>query len=317
MKIKTSAVQSWLLRFEFINTIMAIKDKKVVIIGSSDKINTLKNLEQSAADEGFTLEFVVKKKEVAESVSEFLEKVLGGKMKVEGKALKIGCFLKENQVGKLIEEFNTQIQNHDPEFVEIAPHIQEILCVKQPEDVTLVDKCGSLSVYFFKLLIDEIESIIDEGTKIKHSQLSNKIDEFVTSKRKDYKAKFGIKPIFFDLSYIPIIQSGGKYNLKANAESNKEVLQHDCIILSLGTKYYEFNTNVVRTLFINASREEQSAYKIAYEAHRTLIRNLVKGNEIGGVYKTVREFILGKDPNLENHLTSNFGFGVRYYFSKN
>lgn len=292
------------------NTILAIRRDKIVVLGSKEKIETLQILQGSAKAAGFGIEFVAKGKQVKDSVEEFIEKMLDGVIIQEDKPLKFGCFLKEKQVGKIIEEFGSQIKKVNHVFAEISPYIQELLCVKSEEDIAIVDKSGNLCVYFFQLLIEEIEAIIDEGVATRHLDLSQKIEDFLKTKRKEFKAKFGIKPIFFDLSYSPIIQSGGNYNLKTNAENDNGVLKHDCVVLSLGAKYLDFNSNIVRTIFINASNEEQHAYKVAFEAHRLLIKNLVKGAVIKDVYNKVRDFILARDSSLEASFMSNFGFGV-------
>ncbi len=61
---------------------------------------------------------------------------------------------------------------------------------------------------------------------------------------------------FFDFAYTPIIQSGGDYNLKPTADSNNKNLQYDVILISLAGRYFDFNCNINRTLFINPKQKE-------------------------------------------------------------
>ena len=56
---------------------------------------------------------------------------------------------------------------------------------------------------------------------------------------------------YVDLAYLPIIQSGGTYDLRPQAESTDEILSYDTIICSVGSKYHDYNCNIVRTLFID------------------------------------------------------------------
>jgi len=53
------------------------------------------------------------------------------------------------------------------------------------------------------------------------------------------------------LAYLPIVQSGGSYDLRPQAESSDEFLTYDTIICSVGAKYHQYNSNIVRTLFID------------------------------------------------------------------
>ena len=59
----------------------------------------------------------------------------------------------------------------------------------------------------------------------------------------------------FDLAFTPIIQSGGKYELKPTAESNNDYLKSDTIIITSGVHYHEYNSTCARTLMINPSEE--------------------------------------------------------------
>lgn len=85
-------------------------------------------------------------------------------------------------------------------------------------------------------------------------------------------------------------------------------------MLSLGCKYFEYNTNVVRTLFINASPREKQVYMLCYAAHEKLIKLLRPGAVLKDVYHQVRDFMLEKDGSLAGHLPTNFGFGIGLEF---
>lgn len=47
---------------------------------------------------------------------------------------------------------------------------------------------------------------------------------------------------------------------RPQAESNDDYLSYDTIICSVGAKYYEYNCNVVRTLFIDPDTVSLSFY---------------------------------------------------------
>jgi nucleosome binding factor SPN SPT16 subunit len=57
-----------------------------------------------------------------------------------------------------------------------------------------------------------------------------------------------------DWIYTPIIQSGGKYDLKISAESNADDLKSGVILASMGIKYKEYCSNISRTFLIGPDK---------------------------------------------------------------
>eukprot|EP01036_Dinobryon_divergens_P030082 gene30082-39277_t len=97
--------------------------------------------------------------------------------------------------------------------------------------------------------VQEMENIIDNDTTITHEALSTKIDEIILD-----PAKIGVKVSaeFTDSCYQPIIQSGGKYDIKVSATSNADNLSSDIIICSLGARYKGYCANITRTFMVDA-----------------------------------------------------------------
>lgn len=314
IKLKTSAIHAWMFKCEFVNTLLAITQTKIVVLGSSEKIKALEKMAPNVEKSGFSFHLITKTEKLDECVKEFIETVKSDMMIDDHKGLKMGAFLKENHKGKIIEEFNKQIQEIKHEFVEVGPYLQEFLSVKRSEDLGIITKSAKLTCYFFDTMIDEIEKCIEQEIDITHEKLSYKVDEYLKSKQSEYSKKFNVEPSFYDFAYAPIIQSGGVYDLKPNAESTNVTLKHDCILLSLGSKYFDFNTNLVRTLLINATRAEQKAYKTIYNAQQLLIKGLKTKAVLKDLYSKVREYILSQDPNYEGCIPSNFGYGIGYEF---
>jgi nucleosome binding factor SPN SPT16 subunit len=140
------------------------------------------------------------------------------------------------------------------------------------------------------------------------------MDDLLKSKSEEFAKKFNVEPSFYDFAYSPIIQSGGVYDLKPNAESTNAKLTHDCILLSIGSKYFEFNTNLVRTVLINATKEEQTAYMAIYKGFKTLIKELKPKAVLKDVYDKTRETILSVDKSYHAALPNYFGFGTGLEF---
>jgi hypothetical protein len=53
-----------------------------------------------------------------------------------------------------------------------------------------------------------------------------------------------------DWIYTPIIQSGGKYDLKVSAESNQDPLKPGVVLVGIGIKYKEYCSNIGRTFMV-------------------------------------------------------------------
>lgn len=227
---------------------------------------------------------------------------------------KFGAFLKEKQVGSLFDKFDDVLTKVDHEYVEIGTFIQDLLSTKEQEDILKIKSSATLAVHYAKQLVNLMEDAIDQDEKVRHSALTNKIEQSIEADGPKLERKFSIHSKFFDLSYMPIVQSGGVYDLRPNAESNNEYLSYNVIMLSVGAKYFEFNSNVVRTYFIDATKEEKAAYLVLYEAHRLLCRSLVPGVQLKKVYEEVINFVKSKAPSYEGLLPPNLGFGIGYEF---
>lgn len=290
------------------NTLLAITHKKVILLGSQEKIDSLKAAQEKMRKNKFDFVLIPKTREPEESIVKFLDEV---KKEVNlNSKLKIGGFLKEKQKGKMVEEFDSMLTKIDHEWIEISPQIQDLVCIKREEDYPLIKKSAKLTEYFFKLLLEQVEDIIDKEVKMKHSDITKKIEKLLVDNKIKYEQELLVKPAFADLAYAPIIQSGGTYNLKPNAESDDEVMKYDTIMLSVGAKYMEYNTNVVRTLMIDASEEEKQAYNHVYEAERFLIRALKPSTPLKDVYESTFKFLSEKKPSYKDKIPTSFGFGV-------
>lgn len=312
LKIKTIALHAWIFRCELTNTLLSITRDKIILLASEDKIESLEAMRQKVEEGGFSLVLLVKKSDkYQDCVSEFIKKVKESAKPQPNKKIVLGCFLKEKQKGKIIDEFDRQV-NESNEFEEqdIGVYIQDLFSVKREEDIPLVNKSAKVLTFFYQKLIGIIEDTIENEKEIAHSEISFQVEKMLSSLDSEYTAKYKVKSPFFDLSYSPIVQSGGEYDLRPTAVSTKKNLTHDCIIASIGGKYYEYNTNVVRTLFINATSEEETCYKVCYDAQEKLISMLRPGAVLMEIYTDIKNFIVNKYPNLAKNLPNNFGFGV-------
>lgn len=138
--------------------------------------------------------------------------------------------------------------------------IHSLISRKFDSDFQLLKKCFEGTEYYFDKLVKEVEIIVDEERTITHQEISKTMENYLEKTKPSLRKKFGLMERFFDFSYSPIVQSGGNYSLRIINESDRNKLSSDVIRLSLGGKYFEMNCNVIRTLIINPTEDEQRAY---------------------------------------------------------
>src|SRR5699024_7947282 len=88
-----------------------------------------------------------------------------------------------------------------------------------------------------------------------------------------------------ELCYSAIIQSGGNYNLKFSAQSDKNNLHFGAIICSLGVRYKQYCSNVVRTLLVNPTEEQKELYDFLLNVQETVLDKLRAGVRLSDVYQ--------------------------------
>lgn len=97
--------------------------------------------------------------------------------------------------------------------------IQDCLAVKDQNEISYIGKAAKVSVYLEQRLIKEVETIIEEEGKKSHHEIAAKIEELIENEKeqKIIADEIGGDLSSIDLAYSPILQSGGKYDLKPNA----------------------------------------------------------------------------------------------------
>lgn len=63
-----------------------------------------------------------------------------------------------------------------------------------------------------------------------------------------------------DICYIPMVQSGGVYDLRPSAPNTDDHLHYGVIVCALGARHRSYCSNVARTFMVDPSKEQQAAY---------------------------------------------------------
>lgn len=130
----------------------------------------------------------------------------------------------------------------------------------------------------FSKFIEQVEKAIDANSHPSHASISRQMESLLINLKPELDRKYGIVPSDFDFTYTPVIQSGKDFSIKLNLESNSEKLVQNYILMNMGCKYNELNTNAFRTLIINPSEKDKIHYKALLDIHKHTISLLKAGS---------------------------------------
>ena len=113
-----------------------------------------------------------------------------------------------------------------------------------------------------------------------------------------------------DWAVQPIIQSGGKYDLKLSAEPDDSNLHAGVILATLGLRYQTYSSIIARTYLVDPNKSQESAYKLLLSVHDSIIKNARDGAIAKDVYTKALDMVRSKKPELEKHFVKSVGYGV-------
>ena len=114
--------------------------------------------------------------------------------------------------------------------------------------------------------------------------------------------------------FFPIVQSGGGYDIKVSALSNKDKLSYDIVLCSLGARYKNYCANISRPYMVDAPAKVENTYGILVGAFDAALEQMIVGNEIKDSYEAAVGYITKKDPALLPHFPKTLGFAIGLEF---
>jgi nucleosome binding factor SPN SPT16 subunit len=253
--------------------------------------------------------FITRDKSDAENKSFFNEAIELIKKSHNGKRL--GLFTKEKHEGDFVKSWSRCIDQAGFDKVDASSLAAAVLAVKDDAELACVRKAAELTNKIFaKYLKDNIINIIDGEKKVKHSKLSEGVEQAIN----DAKYLSGEDKDLVEVCYPAIIQSGGNFNLKFSAASDKNNLHYGCIVCALGFRYKNYCSNIVRTLMVDPTEKMQDNYKYLLSLEEELIASLKDGAKLNEVYDKIRGKCQAERPDLVEKLTPNFGFVIGIEF---
>ncbi|KAI9595339.1 FACT complex subunit spt16 [Syncephalis fuscata] len=311
---KSTALQTWLFGYEFPNTLLLFTKKKLHAVTSASKAAILEELKQS--DKHDLLEVHKRTKNAEENAkvwTTIIDTIRGcGEHRM-------GVLPKDQFSGSLINEWESALKASDikGETVDITTSMAQLFAVKDDEELRNTRTAAKLSSNMMKhYFVKEMSALVDEEKSITHDKLSEMIENTLLDDKKHASIRFpaDADADTVDWCYSPIVQSGGKFDLRSSAISDEQKLHAGTILCSLGVRYKSYCANIGRTYLIDPQKSQEKNYSFLLDLQSKLIDALRKGTPLNEIYNKAMGIIRAKRPDLEKHFVKNCGFGMGIEF---
>lgn len=235
---------------------------------------------------------------------------------------KVGVLPKDASKGPFVDEWKKLFAENckDTEEVDVAQALSSACFAAKDEAELRVMRTASKACVALthSFLLEEVLSTFDSEKKLKHRVLADKVDSKLDDEKfwKTVKLPSGQKlPSDFDpqqLDWIvgPSVYSGGKFDLKMQAEPSEDNLHPGVIIAGMGLRYKSYSSNIARTYMVDPNKAQESSYKFLLSVHNLVLKEIRDGTVAKDVYNKAISYIKAKKPELEKHFLKNVGFGT-------
>lgn len=313
--LKSSALNIWLLGYEFPETIMVFMKKQIHFLCSQKKISLLEVVRKSAK-EAVGVEVVMHVKAKSDDGTGLMDTIFRAvRANSSHGSPVVGHIAREAPEGKLLETWTEKLKNADFQLSDITNGFSDLFAVKDSTELTNVKKAAFLTSSVMKhFVVPKLEKVIDEEKKVSHSSLMDDTEKAILEPA---RVKVKLKAENVDICYPPIFQSGGEFDLRPSASSNEENLYYDStsvIICAIGSRYNSYCSNVARTFLIDANATQSKAYEVLLKAHEAAIGALKPGNKVSAAYQAALAVVEKDAPELVSNLTKSAGTGIGLEF---
>lgn len=161
--------------------------------------------------------------------------------------------------------------------------------------------------------MDEMSRLLDEERQMTHKALASRIDAKIDdakffNKLAKLPAEFDAQQI--DWAYGPVIQSGGKYDLRLTATSDDNNLQPGIIIAGFGVRYKTYSSLIARTYLVDPSKSQEANYSLLLTVREAIMQDIRDGTVAKDLYNKAIGLVRTRKPELENHFVKSVGAGV-------
>lgn len=313
--LKSSALNTWLLGYEFPETIMVFTKKQIHVLCSQKKASLL-DVVIKPAKEAVGVEVVMHVKLKSQDGTGLMDSIFRAvNAQSSSDSPVVGHIAREAPEGKLLETWTEKLKNANFELSDVTNGFSDLFAVKDQIEITNVKKAAFLTSSVMRsFVVPKVEKVIDEEKKVSHSSLMDDTEKAILEPA---RIKVKLKAENVDICYPPIFQSGGEFDLKPSASSNDENLCYDStsvIICAVGSRYNSYCSNVARTFLIDANSTQSKAYEVLLKAQEAAISKLKSGNKLSAAYQAALSVVEKEAPELAANLTKTAGTGIGLEF---
>ncbi|PKX94504.1 chromatin-remodeling protein SPT16 [Aspergillus novofumigatus IBT 16806] len=305
---KNNAMHFWLLGYEFPATLLVFTLEAVYVVTTAKKAKHLEPLRGGK----IPVEILVTTKDPEGKLRSF-EKCIEV---IRSTGNKVGVLPKDTTAGPFAEDWKRTFATLSGEIeeVDISPALSAAFAVKDTDELVSIRNAsracsGLMSEYF----VEEMSRLLDEEKQMTHKALSARVDAKIDDAK--FFNKLGKLPAEFDAqqidwAYGPVIQSGGKYDLRLTAVSDNSNLEPGIIIAGFGIRYKTYSSMIARTYLVDPSKSQETNYAFLLALHEAVMRDVRDGTIAKDLYNKAINLIRTKKPELESHFVKSVGAGI-------
>ncbi|KXS15107.1 SPT16-domain-containing protein [Gonapodya prolifera JEL478] len=305
---KTTCVQVWLIQYEFTDTALCFTRDKLVILTSQKKATYLEKLQTADLQEKIPLEILKRGKDPVEN------KQLWEKLSQHLRGNRVGCVPKDVYSGKVFTEWTNYLKSANSQWTptDITAELGDLLATKDQDAVATIRSAAKLSdIILTKVLQNKVLDLIDLGKPTTHKKLAEMTEAVLDpDKKSNVKLPSDINLANAEWVHSPVIQSGGKYDLRA-IESDEGQLDAGVIVCIVGVRYKSFCAHVGRTYMIAPNDQRQSHYQFLCDLQSHIIKEIIRpGVRCEQVYAQALAYVKEKRPDLEPYFVKSCGYSI-------
>jgi len=308
--LKSTIAHLYLFGYELPDTlVLFLPTRKIIVLTTAKKVAFLQSIVDSRPEGADTPEVILMTKNKADANKENFENIAKKGDLKEGTIL--ATFVKEKKsatAGGFCESFYNFLDAQKVNLADLSPGISAVMAQKDEKEADLMKKSSVLTKKVFKSFRSKMEDYVNDEENITHEKFAGEVAELIED-----PSKLGLKIDGSDSEqcFFPIIQSGGEYDLKVNAQSSSSSLSHDIVIASIGARYQSYCSSMSRTYLIDPCKKVETTYQTLVDMQVEILSKMVPGKPLNIVSQTAEAFLVkaGRE-DLVAALPKRLGFAI-------